>query len=153
MPIAIAVIIAAVGIGYAMSRVAKLRKEFPELAEKRKPTRQSRREKRLEQIRAAEPAYVAPTLDELIAAEIADEGIGDIAGSAGLAPGVMLKVYKRDMETVKACPRQKLRFVVADGVQAEAAEFDDVRLACDAPAAESEPSGEANAQTEDPESG
>ena len=43
MPIAIAVIIAAVGIGYAMSRVAKLRKEFPELAEKRRadPSKQA----------------------------------------------------------------------------------------------------------------
>jgi len=127
-----------------MSRVAKLRKEFPELAEK-KPTRQNRREKRLEQIRAAEPTYVAPTLDDLIAAET--------AGGAGLPPGVMLKVYKRDIDAAKACPHEKLRFVVAEGVQAEAADFDDVRLACDAPAAETERSGEASAQTEGTESG
>ena len=132
MSIVIAVAIAAVGIGYAMSRLAKLRKEFPELADKKEP-RKSRRDKRLEQIRGAEPEYVAPSLDDLIAEEIADEGIDTIEGGVGLPPAVMLKAYKRDLAGVAGCPREKLRIVIADGVQPETAEFDDVRLTCDDP--------------------
>jgi hypothetical protein len=79
MEIAIAAVIAAVGVGYAVNLAARLRKEFPELAEKKAP-RQNRRAKRLEQIRAGEPAYVAPSLEDPIAAEIADQGIDAIAG-------------------------------------------------------------------------
>jgi hypothetical protein len=130
--IAIAVLIAAVGIGIAMSRLTKVRKEFPELAEKaEKPKRMTKRQKRLEQIRAAEPEYVPPSIDDLIAEEIADLGIARVAGADDLSPAVALKVYRRDTPDMETCPPEDRRFVVAEGVDAATASVDDVRLVCD----------------------
>jgi hypothetical protein len=54
----------------------------------------------------------------------------------------MLKVYRRDVDTVNRCPNEKLRFVVADGVSARDAEFDQARLECEAPTAEPSPNAE-----------
>lgn len=131
MALAIAVLIAAVAIGYAMSRVAKIRKELPEIAEKQKrPKRKSKRQKRLEQIRAAEPEYVPPTIEDLVAEEIADLGVDEIPGGDGVAPPVLLKVYKRDTAPDDDCPPAERRYVVANGVDASEAGEQDVRLIC-----------------------
>ena len=131
-PVFIAIIIAAAGIGYAMSRVSKVRKEFPDLAAKR-PPRVSKRQKRLEQIRAHEPEYTPPSLEDLIAADIKEAGIDTIPGASGVPQGVILKVYRRD-EPAIACRHEELRFLVADGVEPGSAGIDDVRLICDVPA-------------------
>ena len=132
MTVALAVLIAAVGIGYALSRVARIRKELPELAEaEKKPKRKSKREKRLEQIRAEEPEYVPPSIDDLIAAEIAETGVKDIPGGEGLPAAVLLKVFRRDTATAETCPPAERRFVLADGVNAAEAGVDDVRLICE----------------------
>jgi hypothetical protein len=129
--IAFAILIAAIGIGYAMSRVARIRKELPEFAEKEaKPKRQSKREKRLEQIRAAEPEYVPPSIDDLIAEEIADLGVDKIPGGEGLAPAVLLKAYRRDTHAADTCAPKDRRFVLAGGVAAGDAGVDDVQLVC-----------------------
>ena len=53
--VAFAIIIAAVGVGYAMNRASRIRKQLSEIADIETPKRQSKRQKRLEQIRAAEP--------------------------------------------------------------------------------------------------
>ena len=130
MPLAIAIVIAAIGIGYAMSRVVKIRKDLPELAEG-KPNRLSKREKRLEQIRAPEPEYVAPSIDDLVAAEIAEAGLDDIAGGQGVAPTVKLKVYRRDAPHIERCPPESRRYVLEADVDPSDAGVDDVRLICE----------------------
>lgn len=131
MPLAIAILIAAVGIGYAMSRVAKVRKELADIAEvEPRPKRQSRREKRLEQIRAAEPEYVPPSIDDLVAAEVADTGVDRIPGGEGVALAVLLKVYRRDTGVAETCAPEDRRFVITPGVAAADAGLDAVRLIC-----------------------
>lgn len=133
MALAIAILLAATGIGYAISRLAKVRKEMPEFAERaKKPPRQSKQQKRLEQIRAAEPKYVPPSIDDLVAEEIADIGIDKVPGAEGLAPAVLLKVYRRDTPATEDCPPEQRRFVLTQGVDAASAGVDDVRLICDA---------------------
>lgn len=128
----IAILIAAVGVGWAMSKASKLRKEFPELAERKQP-RKSKRQRRLEQIRASEPEFTPPSIEDLVAAEISDAGIDQVEGAGGLPPAVMLKVYRRDEEVAQQCPREKLRFIVADGIEPGEATIDDVALTCDVP--------------------
>jgi hypothetical protein len=128
--LALAVLIAAIGIGYAMSRIMKIRKELPEFAEE-KPKRQSKREKRLEQIRSAEPEYTPPSIEDLVAAEIADEGLDDVPGGEDLAPTVKLKVYRRDAPRIDACPPEARRYVIAAGVVPSEAGVDDVHMICE----------------------
>jgi hypothetical protein len=137
LSIALAVIIAAIGIGYAMSRITKMRRELPEFAEKEaKPKRQSKREKRLEQIRAAEPVYVAPSIDDLVAAEIADTHVDEIPGGEGLTSAVMLKVFHRDTAVAETCLPGDRRFVIAAGVEPADADVEDVKLICEGHSAE-----------------
>jgi len=94
--VAIAILIAVAGIGYAMSKASKVRKELNEFADVEKPKRLSKREKRLEQIRAGEPEYVPPTIDDLVSEEVVEIGADQIPGGEGLAPAVLLRVYRRD---------------------------------------------------------
>lgn len=131
MAIVLAVLIAAFGVGFAMSRVSKIRKELPELAERaQKPKRQSKREKRLEAIRAAEPEWEAPSIEDLVAAEIEETGVDRIPGGEGLATAVLLKVYRRDTTVAETCAPEDRRFVLAAGVDAAVADVDDVKLVC-----------------------
>lgn len=131
--IALAMLIAAVGVGFAMSRISKIRKEMPpEMAERmQKPKRMSKREKRLQQIRADEPEYVPPTIDDLVAAEIAETGVDRIPGGEGLPTAVLLKVFRRDTSVAETCPPEDRRFVLAGGVDPNRATVDDVNLVCD----------------------
>ena len=104
--LAIAILIAAIGVGFAMSLVAKVRKEMAELTEAEpKPKRQSRSKKRLEQIRAAEPEYVAPSIDDLIVEEVTETGVDRIPGGHGLEVAVRLKVFDEiHLQQIPACP-------------------------------------------------
>ena len=132
MTIAIAIIIAAIGIGYTMSRMSKIRKEMPELAETaKKPPRVSKRQKRLEQIRAAEPEYIPPSIDDLVAEEIAEIGIDRIPGAEGLAPAVLLRVFRRDTPDTDRCLPERRRFVVANDISPSEVDIEDVRLVCE----------------------
>lgn len=132
MRIAIAIIIAAIGIGYAMSRMSKIRKEMPELAETaKKPPRVSKRQKRLEQIRAAEPEYIPPSIDDLVAEDIAEIGIDRIPGAEGLAPAVLLRVFRRDTPDTDRCLPERRRFVVANDISPSEVDIEDVRLVCE----------------------
>ncbi len=131
MAIALAIIFAAVGIGYAMSRMSKIRKELPELAAKaKKPPRMSKRQKRLEQIRAAEPEYIPPSIDDLVAEEISEIGIDRIPGAEGLLPAVLLRVFRRDTPDADHCLPERRRFVVANDIDPGDADIEDVRLVC-----------------------
>ena len=130
--VALAILIAAIGIGFAMSRVSKIRKELPEFAEKQaKPKRQSKREKRLEQIRANEPEWVPPTIEDLIAEEIAETGVDRIPGGEGLDTAVLLKVFRRDTGVEEDCAPEDRRFELSAGVSPADAGVDDVKLLCD----------------------
>ena len=129
--VAIAILAAAVGIGYAMSRASKVRKELNEFADVEKPKRLSKREKRLAQIRAAEPEYIAPTIDDLVTEEIVATGADQIPGGAGLAPAVLLKVYRRDTAVGDDCKPETRQFVVGDGIEPADAGVEDVKLICD----------------------
>jgi hypothetical protein len=141
--IVLAVVIAAFGVGFAMSRVSKIRKELPELAEQsRKPKRQSKREKRLEAIRAAEPEWEPPSIEDLVAAEIEETGVDRIPGGEGLPTAVLLKVFRRDTTTAETCAPEDRRFVLAAGVHAADAGVDDVRLVCETHTASSEATAE-----------
>ena len=130
--LAIAILIAAIGVGFAMSRVAKVRKEMAELTEAEpKPKRQSRSKKRLEQIRAAEPEYVAPSIDDLIIEEVTETGVDRIPGGHGLEVAVRLKVFRRDTPATDTCLPERRRFVLNEGVNAADAGLDDVKLVCE----------------------
>lgn len=129
--VVIAIVLAGIGVGYAMNRASSVRKELADVAEQ-KPPRQSKRQRRLEQIRAAEPEFTPPSIEDLIDAEIADAGIDQIQGAAGIPPAVLLKTYRRDEDVARKCPTGKLQFVIAEGVDAAAAEVEDVALRCDA---------------------
>ena len=128
--VAIAILLAAAGIGYAMSKASKIRKELNEFADVEKPKRLSKREKRLEQIRAGEPEYVPPTIDDLVSEEIVEIGADQIPGGEGLAPAVLLRVYRRDTAPNDDCAPADRRFVVADGIELGDAGLEDVRLLC-----------------------
>lgn len=67
---------------------------------------------------------------DLVRQEVADTGIDHIAGGDGIDVTVRLRVWHRDESTrllVEGNP-DRLRFVLADGVDPAEADVDDVRL-------------------------
>ena len=69
----------------------------------------------------------------LVSAEIADLGLRDISGAAGIPASVLLKTWKEGTDIVDGCPsRDLLSFVVTPGVDPSEALDSDVSLVCDA---------------------
>ena len=115
---AIGFVVFAVVAGVLYLRMLKRRRELlPEQAEKPRVSRRMQRQ--LEKVREFdqyEPEV--PTLEELIAAEVAETGVDDLPGHGGLDTAVKLKVYHRDEAVHDGCRDRGLHFAVRDGVHA-----------------------------------
>jgi hypothetical protein len=127
--------IVAIVLGVAFGRSVWKRRELETELDVEPEKRRSRRQKKLDEIRANDPDPVIPTLEELVAQELADTGVNDINGNDALAEPVKLKVYHRDIANLADCPREALTFRLSYGIDVETATVDDVRLVCDAEAA------------------
>ena len=101
------------------------RSELPEEANP-VPATASKRQKRI--LAKLEPEPQLPTLKELVRQEIADLGLEDVPGAAGLAGPVMLKVYRRDHD--ETCTHDTHEFLVAEGVNPADAQDNDVHFRC-----------------------
>lgn len=71
----------------------------------------------------------------LVSAEIADLGLREINGAAGIPAPVLLKAWKEGTETINGCPsRDLLSFTVTPGLDPSEARDSDVSLVCNADA-------------------
>ncbi len=77
-----------------------------------------------------DPPTELPTIEELVAQEVADTDVNEIAGGDGLDVSLKLRVYWRDEVVRRGCTDGALEFRIAEGVAADEAETDDVRLVC-----------------------
>lgn len=102
----------------------------PEVAETTPevPASASRRQRRV--MEKLEPVPQLPTLMDLVREEIAELGIREIPGNDDISETVLLKVYRRDVPAIEKCEHEGSEFVVADGVPADEATEEDVKLVC-----------------------
>jgi hypothetical protein len=116
-------------IAFLFWRSMRSRKELSEHVEEA-PKKLSKRERKLEEIRSAEPERVIPTIDDLVAQELDETGVNEITNHEGLADPVKLKVYHRDIGSHSDCDRETLSFL-AYGIEAADATIEGVKLVCD----------------------
>lgn len=79
---------------------------------------------------AAEPAIPVVSIEELVAQEAKETGVNDIPGGDGLDVSLKLRVYWRDEVVRTGCADGRLEFRLGEGVTAENAATEDVRLVC-----------------------
>jgi len=97
-----------------------------------RPKRMSSRERKLAKIKEFEKSIPPrPTIQELMAQEVADTGVDQVPGGDGLEIPVRLKVWHRDEHVRRGCVDGALRFVLSEGVDRANATEDDVMLVCD----------------------
>jgi hypothetical protein len=127
------VVLIAIG-AYVYVRMVRSRRELaPELAAPEPERLSRRRQRHLEKIREFDDAAYEPkTMEQLVAEEVAETGVDEIAGGAELATPVKLKVFHRDSPAHPDCRESGLRFEVSPSTTAPAATVADVRLLCDA---------------------
>lgn len=109
--VVVALLVAVVVVGVVLSRMTSRRKKDA-----------------VESLEAERKAIESQTILDIVAAEVADLGLRDIQGSAGVPPGSLLRGWSDADPALHAEQRQHLRFVVRDGIVAENAEIGDVRL-------------------------
>lgn len=78
-----------------------------------------------------DPAPERPTIEQLVAEELAEVGADRIPGAEGVAAHVRLRVYRRDGPALTGCADELLRFVVTEGIDPARAVEEDVRLVCE----------------------
>ena len=130
MDIVLGLIIVGIALAVAFGLQMRKRNELDVPAAEEKPKRMSKREKKLEEIRANEPDIVIPSIDDLVREEIEETGVNQIAGGEELADPTKLKVYRRDIAGLEGCPRENLQFKLSYGISAADATEDNVRLVC-----------------------
>ena len=123
---AVALLVVGVVFGRMLMRRDAERKRVEHEGRKRRMTRRERI------LATLEPDPEIPTVIDLMHAEARDTGVNEFAGGDRLEVPVKLKVWHRDGGPHAECPRQGLRFEVADGVEPEHATVEDVRLGCSA---------------------
>lgn len=89
----------------------------------------NRKREALEDLEREREAVKAPDILELVHQEVTALGLGDIDGSDGIDPSVLLQVYRRDV--VNCADGAERRFVLVDGVAPADAEPDTLSLTCD----------------------
>jgi hypothetical protein len=143
--VAAAFVIASAVLLFVFARLQRARRRLDTTQE---PTpRKSRRQRKLEQIREFDPLPEPKSVFDIMMEEAAELGLDAIPGGEGLEVPVKLKVWRRDAAVREACAGA-VRFELADGVAAETATVDDVRLVCPEPAPTA-PSGAGEAATQD----
>ena len=109
--VVVALLVAVVIVGVVLSRMTSRRKKDA-----------------VESLEAERKAIESQTILDIVAAEVADLGLRDIQGSAGVPPGPLLRGWSDADPALHAEQRPHLQFVVRDGIPAEDAEIGDVRL-------------------------
>ncbi len=129
MAIAIAVIIAVGVLVYVFSRLQQRTRALGGPDQETPQPRKSRRQRKLEQLREADPLPEPKPIHDIMMEEAADLGIDRIPGGDGIDMPIRLKVFRRD-EAVRTGCAGELRYEVATGVDPADATVDDVRLVC-----------------------
>ena len=129
MAIVLAVVIATSVLVFVYLRLQRARNALQSEAEEN-PKRKSKRQRRLDQIRANDPPFEPRSMFDLMLEEAAELGIDELPGADGLETPVKLKVWKRDAAVRENCSGI-LRYEVDAQVDPAAASLDDVRLVCD----------------------
>jgi hypothetical protein len=93
----------------------------------RKPA--SRRQRKLEAYRAANPDPEIPSIIELMQQEAEETGVNEVPGGEGIQVPIKLRVWRRDALVREACTTG-VRFEIAAGVEPSAATEDQVHLIC-----------------------
>jgi len=88
----------------------------------------TRRQQRI--VETLEPAGSTPTIEELVAAEVAETGVNNIAGAEGLADSLKLRVWWRDEVVRNGCTDGHLEFRLDEGVAQQDAVTEDLRIVC-----------------------
>lgn len=140
MELILPVFIIAAALIFAFGRMSRTRANHPPEVER--PRRQTRRERKLEAWRTANPDPDLPTMFDLMIQEADELGVNDIPGGEGLEVPVKLKVWRRD-EAVRTGCETGVRFQILAGVDPQTATEDHVQLVCDDGAAATGESTEA----------
>lgn len=129
MATVLAIVIATGVLVFVFTRLQRARSALkPEQEEK--PKRKSKRQRRLDQIRANDPPFEPKSIVDLMHEEAAELGIDELPGAHGLETPVKLKVWRRDAAVRENCSGV-VRYEVHAEVDPAAAGLDDVRLVCD----------------------
>lgn len=68
---------------------------------------------------------------DLVDSEVAELGLAEVSGASGIPPSVLLRTWRDGKKVVDGCSdRDRLRFVLKDGVSAAIATDEDVTLEC-----------------------
>lgn len=145
MELILPVFIIAAALIFAFGRMSRSRVDHSENIER--PRRQTRRERKLEAFRTANPDPVLPTMFDLMMEEAQELGVNDVPGGEALEVPVKLKVWRRD-EAVRAACEAGLRFEILDGVSPEKATEGQVKLVCDGAVAPAGPEPAETAESE-----
>ncbi len=128
MAILLAVVIAAAVLLFVFSKLRGARAQLePEGEEVTR--RKSRRQRKLDEIRANDPPFEPKSAFDVMLEEVAELGLDDVPGAEGIDAPVRLKVWKRDAAIRTSC-NDDVRFVVHPGVEPGKATVDEVRLEC-----------------------
>jgi len=74
-----------------------------------------------------------PDIMDLVRQEAEESGVLAVPGADGVELPIRLKVWQRDGDVRDACDPSHLRFVLTEGVDAEAATPESLHLECDVP--------------------
>ena len=129
MTIALAIVTVVVVLVFAFGRLQKARDALRTEADA-EPKQMSRRQRKLEQMRASNPMPEPQSIFDIMMEEAADLGVDDVPGSEDLEVPVMLKVWKRDTSVRQDHPAA-FRYEIAPGVSPASATVEDVRLVPD----------------------
>ncbi|MFQ5555257.1 MAG: hypothetical protein ACE5GC_07810 [Acidimicrobiia bacterium] len=125
MTIAIAIVALLVALVLVFGRLQGAREALKTDAEPAE--RKSRRQRKLDQIRATNPMPEPKSIFDIMMEEATDLGVDDVPGAQGLELPVKLKVWKRDTAIRQEWPGA-FRYEIAPGVDAASATPDDVHL-------------------------
>lgn len=129
MATVLAVVIATGVLAFVYGRLQRARNAL-QSDEEEKPKRKSKRQRRLDQIRANDPPFEPKSMFDLMLEEAAELGIDEIPAADGLEIPVKLKVWRRDSVVRENCAGI-VRYEIDASVDPAVAGLDDVRLVCD----------------------
>jgi len=120
-----------VAMGVMVTLAKRTRDRAQEVLLEDQPSGPKPRTRRQQQLVAnMAPSPEIPTIEQLVAEEVAATGVNDIPGGDGLDVSLRLRVYWRDEVVRRGCDDGHLEFRVDAGVDLDAADTDDVRLVC-----------------------
>lgn len=85
----------------------------------------------IEDLQKEKEAIAAVSLRDLAEEEARDLGLPEIEGADDVPLVVLLKVWRNAAHVREACPHERLRYVIREGVVPSEAAEPDVQLVCD----------------------